>query len=101
MSAMEYITVTAVLVFRALTPLVTALLAIRALGEVPQRLEWLSLGLIVLGAVCYLASNASYSFAGYVWMSINVVAAAAYHVYVKRTINHLKPSPMVPWLHST
>ena len=75
-----------------LTPLVTALISARILGTVPQAREWAALLLIVLGALCYLAGDPSFSWRGYVWMLINLVSAAAYHVYVKATINLLEPT---------
>jgi drug/metabolite transporter (DMT)-like permease len=94
MTAMEYITVPTVLVFRALTPLATALIAAPVLGELPSGAQWLSLVVIVIGALCYLTADATFSAPGYAWMLVNLISAAAYHVYVKATINKYKPSAM-------
>ena len=82
-SQMEYLTVPCVLVFRALTPLVTALFAIPILGDRLSMREWISLLLIVVGALCYLVTDPSFSILGYAWMIANLVSAAAYHVYVR------------------
>lgn len=94
LSAMEYISVPSVLVFRALTPLVTAVISIPVLGGVPSASEWYSLILIVVGALAYLATDPLISLPGYSWMAVNLVTAAAYHVYVKSVINQLQPSTM-------
>ena len=91
-SQMEYLTVPCVLVFRALTPLVTALFAIPILGDRLSMREWISLLLIVVGALCYLVTDPSFSILGYAWMIANLVSAAAYHVYVRSPLLHLPPS---------
>ena len=97
LSAMEYISVPSVLVFRALTPLVTAVCGMHVLGDRPSTNEWLSLVLIVVGALCYLATDPSFSLPGYLWMMINLVTAAAYHVYVRRAAK-LARSPLLALL---
>ena len=95
MSAMKYLAVPSVLVFRALTPLATAAFAMCLLeNSIPSKAEWASLAVIVVGAACYLAADPSFSLYGYAWMLLNLFAAALYHVYVKRCINKLTPSTM-------
>jgi drug/metabolite transporter (DMT)-like permease len=94
MSAMKHITVPSVLVFRALTPLVTAAFAMQILEERPPPSEWGALAIIVVGALCYLTSDPTFSLPGYLWMVINLASAALYHVYVKHTINKLEPTTM-------
>lgn len=92
LSAMRYISVPSVLVFRALTPLVTSSISVPVLGHRPSRSEWGSLLLIVVGAMCYLGTDPSVSAKGYIWMTINLFAASTYVVYVKQSINHLQPT---------
>ena len=95
MSAMKYLAVPSVLVFRALTPLATAAFSMCLLeNSIPSKAEWASLAVIVVGAACYLAADPSFSLYGYAWMLLNLFAAALYHVYVKRCINKLTPSTM-------
>jgi drug/metabolite transporter (DMT)-like permease len=90
--AMKTISVPSVLVFRALTPLVTSSIAVPVLGHRPTRSEWGSLLLIVIGAFCYLGTDPQVSPQGYVWMTVNLFAASTYVVYVKRSINYLQPT---------
>jgi len=94
LSAMEYISVPSVLVFRSVTPLVTSCVAVPVLGTIPSASEWYSLLLIFVGALSYLIADPDFSLPGYAWMVVNLVAASAYHVYVKSVINQLKPSTM-------
>jgi drug/metabolite transporter (DMT)-like permease len=97
-----------VLVFRSVTPLMTAILESAFLHERFALASWLAMAVILGGAVCYVVASESgpdgghgddASIKGYLWLSVNLAAAAAYHVYVKGVINHLAPSPtdMVLW----
>ena len=57
---------------------------------------WLSLLVILLGALCYVIGQLAFeaSATGYVWLSLNLGAAALYHVYVRYLISLLNVSTM-------
>lgn len=94
LSAMHRVSVPTVLVCRSLTPMVTAALEIQFLGmRVGVRL-WGAMGVILIGAICYCIQDFNPSFEGYVWLGINLVAAAGYHVYVKWAIGAVGLSTM-------
>merc|ERR1711865_939833 len=94
MSAMQTMSVTTVLVTRSLTPLVTLILESRVLGVVASPRIWISLISILGGSVFYCMAEIEGTLVGYVWLGINLIAAAAYHVYVKKVINDLNLSTM-------
>merc|ERR1712166_1039768 len=94
MSAMQTMSVTTVLVTRSLTPLVTLILESRILGVKASARIWISLISILGGSVFYCMAEIEGTLVGYVWLGINLIAAAAYHVYVKKVINDLNLSTM-------
>ena len=55
---------------------------------------WFSLGTILVGSVFYCMAEMEGSTVGYIWLGVNLLAAAAYHVYVKKVINDLNMSTM-------
>ena len=57
---------------------------------------WLSLLVILLGALCYVIGQLAFeaSATGYVWLSFNLGGAALYHVYVRYLISLLNVSTM-------
>ena len=94
MSAMQTMSVTTVLVTRSLTPLVTLILESRILGVTASPRIWISLISILGGSVFYCLAEIEGTLVGYMWLGINLIAAAAYHVYVKKVINDLNLSTM-------
>jgi drug/metabolite transporter (DMT)-like permease len=94
MSAMQTMSVTTVLVTRSLTPLVTLILEVYMLGVTASFRIWLSLFSILGGSVFYCLAEIEGTLVGYIWLGVNLLAAAAYHVYVKKVINELKLSTM-------
>jgi len=94
MSAMQTMSVTTVLVARSLTPLVTLILESRVLSVKASVRIWFSLGTILVGSVFYCMAEMEGSTVGYIWLGVNLLAAAAYHVYVKKVINDLNMSTM-------
>jgi GDP-mannose transporter len=94
MSAMKTMSVTSILVVRALTPLVTLVVEGRILGASASLRIWASLTTILAGSVCYVLAEIHGDVAGYVWLGVNLIAAALYHVYVKFIIGELKLSTM-------
>merc|ERR1712166_1080283 len=92
MSAMQTMSVTTVLVTRSLTPLVTLILESRVLGVAASPRIWISLISILGGSVFYCMAEIEGTLIGYVWLGINLIAASAYHVYVKKVINDLNLS---------
>ena len=83
------VSVPTVLVFRSLTPVLTLALESQLLGVASHLNLWLSLLVILLGAVAYVVTDFQATVAGYAWLSLNLVAASLYHVYVKWIINLL------------
>lgn len=94
LSALHLTSVPTVLVFRSLTPVVTLVFESRLLGASASLNVWLSLVVILLGAICYVITDFQASVAGYLWLSTNLISAALYHVYVKWIINMIGVSTM-------
>ena len=94
MSAMQTMSVTTVLVTRSLTPLVTLIFESRILSVKASPRIWISLISILGGSVFYCMAEIEGTLIGYIWLGVNLLAASAYHVYVKKVINDLNLSTM-------
>merc|ERR1712166_55740 len=94
MCAMQTMSVTTVLVTRSLTPLVTLILEARVLGVSASLKIWMSLISILGGSVFYCMAEIEGTLIGYIWLGVNLLAASAYHVYVKKVTNDLNLSTM-------
>merc|ERR1711988_826103 len=78
----------------ALTPLVTLLVEMRVLTITTSLKIWLSLLTILGGSICYVLAEVEGDLVGYVWLGVNLIAAALYHVYVKFIIGEMNLSTM-------
>ena len=92
--ALQFATVETLIVFRASTPLIIALLDYQFLGrELPSVRSWLSLGLILTGAFGYVLNDQFFHVKGYFWVAVWYAVFVTDQVYIKHAISAVKMSP--------
>ena len=81
---LQYANVETFIVFRSSTPLLIACLDYFFLGrELPSRRSWISLLLIVMGAIMYVHSDSNFEVRAYSWVCAWVVVFAFDQTYIK------------------
>jgi len=95
MKALEYSNVETVIVFQTLTSLVIAYGDYAYLGTgVPSSKVILSLGMIVVGALCYVATDSEFRMDTYFWVFMYFIAKTVDMLYTKRIVDTV---PMTSW----
>lgn len=93
--ALEYANVETVIVFRAMSPIAVALCDWWFLGQsLPSTRSWLSLAVIVLGAILYVVTDDGFQVKAYMWVMMYFVSITAEMVYVKFVVESLE---MTTW----
>uniref|UniRef100_A0A6U0XPX6 EamA domain-containing protein n=1 Tax=Rhizochromulina marina TaxID=1034831 RepID=A0A6U0XPX6_9STRA len=85
--ALEYANVETVIVFRACSPIAVAFCDYLFLGQaLPSMRSWLSLIVIVLGAILYVLTDDGFVVKAYVWVCLYFVGITVEMVYVKYVV---------------
>lgn len=93
--ALEYANVETVIVFRAMSPIAVALCDFWFLGQsLPSARSWLSLAVIVMGAILYVVTDDGFQVAAYMWVVLYFVSITAEMVYVKFVVDSME---MTTW----
>jgi len=95
MKALEYSNVETVIVFQTLTSLVIAYGDYRLLSSgIPSSKVITALGIIVVGALCYVLTDSTFEVSAYFWVVLYFLAKTTEMLYVKHVIDTV---PMSNW----
>lgn len=95
MKTLQYANVETFIVFRSSTPILIAMLDYAFLGrEMPNARSWLSLVLLLFGAMGYVMVDADFEVRAYMWVALWFVVFAFDQVYIKYVCDTV---PMTSW----
>mmetsp|Transcript_47761 Transcript_47761/g.91320 ORF Transcript_47761/g.91320 Transcript_47761/m.91320 type:complete len:328 (-) Transcript_47761:646-1629(-) len=95
MKTLQYANVETFIVFRSSTPIVISVLDYVFLGrELPTARSWLSLILLLFGAIGYVVTDSDFAVRAYVWVALWFIVFAFDQVYIKYVCDTV---PMTSW----
>lgn len=93
--ALEFANVETVVVFRALSPISVAFCDFLFLGQsLPNLRSWLSIAVIVVGAILYVVTDDGFQVKAYLWVVLYFISITAEMVYVKFVVDSVE---MTTW----